>query len=156
MFRGRLLAESLQLGADLVVADLRLARIGQHDVSDSAGSSQPTVWTFVDFELPEDRADELAAQLAGALRPDGGWYADFRSGSEYVVVFAGKTFRYAKGDRIARDEARAYGRSVDVPAHQLDWEDVETPGHLTRRRVVRLGFSLRRPLLLQVSCSQRL
>src|SRR5215207_4330138 len=75
MLTGRLLAESLRVGADLEVADLRVVRIGRHDVSnstapsegsdapgDSAGGAvagQPRIWTFVDFEAPDDRADEL-------------------------------------------------------------------------------------------------
>jgi hypothetical protein len=125
MFRGRLLAESLRLNTDLVVPDLRLARIGQHDVSNSAVDTQPTIWTFVDFELPDHRADELASLLAEVLRPDGGWYADYRSETEHVVVFAGKAFRYSKGDRTALQEAQQHGRSVGIPDHQLDWEDVD-------------------------------
>jgi hypothetical protein len=127
MFRGRLLAESLRLGSDLTVPDLTLTRIGQRDVSSSAADSQPSVWTFVDFELPDHRADELAAQLARTLRPDGGWYADFRSEAEHVVVFAGKAFRYRVGDRDALHEAQEHGRSVGVPEHQLDWEGRTKP-----------------------------
>ena len=35
MLTGRLLAESLRVGADLEVADLRVVRIGRHEVSNS-------------------------------------------------------------------------------------------------------------------------
>jgi hypothetical protein len=63
MLTGRLLAESLRVGADLEVADLRLVRIGRHDVSNSttppggsdpaddsprgAAAGQPPIWTFL-------------------------------------------------------------------------------------------------------------
>ena len=50
MLRGTLLAESLRTGVDLAVPDLRLVRIGRHDVSGSAVPTQPDVWTFVEFE----------------------------------------------------------------------------------------------------------
>jgi hypothetical protein len=40
-----------------------------------------------------------------------------------VVVFAGKIFRFPRGDEAGRAEAAAYGRSVGVPDHQLDWRD---------------------------------
>ena len=122
MFHGRLLAESLRVGVDLAVPGLRLVRCGHHDVAGSTSASQPTVWTFVDFELPAERADELAAALAEALLPDDGWYADFQSETEHVVVFAGRVFRYRKGDRRGREEAIAYGRAAGTPAHQLDWD----------------------------------
>ena len=123
MLRGRLLAESLRVGADLTVPGLVLTRLGRHDESGSTAGGQPAVWTFVDFAAPDDRADELAAALAGALLPDDGWYADFELADEHVVVFAGRVFRYRKGDRAARDEVVAYGRAAGTPEHQLDWGD---------------------------------
>jgi hypothetical protein len=121
MLRGRLLTESLRVGADLRVPSLRVVRVGRHDVSGSTSTGQPGIWTFLDFEAPDDVADELAEALAGALASDQGWYADFEVGDDHVVVFAGRVFRYAKGDRASRDAAVAYGRAVGVPEHQLDW-----------------------------------
>jgi hypothetical protein len=121
MLRGRLLAESLRVGADLRIPALRVVRVGRHDVSGSTTNAQPGVWTFLDFEAPEEVADELADALAGALTRDPGWYADFEVGNDHVVVFAGRVFRYAKGDRAGRAAAADYGRTVGVPDHQLDW-----------------------------------
>lgn len=118
---GRILTESLRPGVDVAVPDLRVTRFGRHDVSGSASPTQPAIWTFLDFEVPDERADELAAALAGALLPDDGWYADFQSAEEHVVVFAGRVFRYRKGDTAARAEVVAYGRAAGTPEHQLDW-----------------------------------
>jgi len=61
----------------------------------SRPASQPKVWTFLDFEAPEERADELAVTLASGLLTDDGWYADFEVGDQDVVVFADKVFQYA-------------------------------------------------------------
>ena len=110
MLTGRLLAESLRIGVHLEVADLRVVRIGRYDVSHSttpsggsdpaddsprgAVAGQPPIWTFVDFEAPQDRADELAQALAAALETVTGWWADFVVGGDHVVVFAGRVFRY--------------------------------------------------------------
>ncbi|HEU5267681.1 MAG TPA: hypothetical protein VFU35_13320 [Jatrophihabitans sp.] len=124
MYRGTLLAESLRLGVDLVVPGLRMTRCGRHDVSASATLTQPKTWTFIHFEVDDDRVDELAASLSSTLLSDDGWYADFRSDREHFVVFAGKIFRYPKGDTAARDQVIRYGRDAGTPAHQLDWEDV--------------------------------
>jgi hypothetical protein len=139
MLTGRLLAESLRVGADLEVADLRVVRIGRHDVSTStipsdgfdpaddsprgAVAGQPQIWTFLDFEAADDRADDLAQALAAALETENGWWADFVVGGDHVVVFAGRVFRYRIGDTSARAEAVAWGRASGTPAHQLDWGD---------------------------------
>ena len=122
MLRGRILTESLRPGAVLEVPDLRLVRVGREDVSASAGPQQPPVWTSMDVEAPDERAGELADALATALLDEGGWYADFTVGADHVVVFAGRSFRYVRGDAAARAHVVAYGRSVGVPEHQLDWD----------------------------------
>jgi hypothetical protein len=121
MMRGRILAESLRPGVDITVPDLRLTRLGRHDVSGSVVESQPDVWTFLDFEVPDERADELAAALSGALVAEDGWYADFQSDDEHVVVFSGRVFRYRKGDAAGRAAAVAHGRAAGTPEDQLDW-----------------------------------
>jgi hypothetical protein len=121
MLRGRLLTESLRIGIDLRVPSLRVVRIGRHNVSDSTSTSQPDIWTFLDFEAPDEVADELAEALAESLTDDPGWYADFEIDRDHIIVFPGRVFRYAKGDQAGRAAAVEYGRRVGVPEHQLDW-----------------------------------
>lgn len=123
MVKGTLLAESLKIGAELDVAGLRLTRVSRRDVSAFVSPAQPPVWTFLEFEADDDAAGPLADSLAGALLADGGWYADFGIGTEHVVVFAGKIFRYQRGDHAGRGAAMDYGRAMGVPEHQLDWPD---------------------------------
>jgi hypothetical protein len=137
MLKGRLLAESLIVGHDLRVPDLRVVRIGRHDVSESttpageagatptagAVETQPSIWTFVDFEAPDERADALAQAIAGALLADDGWWADFVVGDDHVVIFAGKVLRYRIGDDAGREAAVRYGLAAGTPRHQLDWGD---------------------------------
>jgi hypothetical protein len=118
-----MLAESLRIGASLDVAGLRVTRLSRRDVSASASTAQPSVWTFLGFEADDDVADPLARSLAGALLAEGGWYADFTVGDDHMVVFAGKIFRYRLGDQTGRAAAVEYGRTVGVPDHQLDWTD---------------------------------
>jgi len=95
----------------------------REDVSATTTSQQPGVWTFIEFEAPSSASDTLSQELASALLPTGGWYADFSVDDDHVVIFAGKVFRYRKGDPDARAAAQAHGRSVGVPEHQLDWPD---------------------------------
>jgi hypothetical protein len=73
------------------------------------------------FEAEERDAGLLADALAKVLDQQCGWYTDFRTPEETFVVFSGRVFRYPRGDSRGRAEATAYGRSVGVPGHQLDW-----------------------------------
>lgn len=123
MLKGTLLAESLRTGAELRVAGLNLTRLSRQDFSESASAAQPPVWTVVGFEGDDDVADRLAKSLSESLLADGGWYADFKTARDHVVVFAGRIFRYQRGDQAGRAEAIAYGRAVGVPDNQLDWPD---------------------------------
>jgi len=105
------------------MSQLRIVGITREDVSRSASPAQPDVWTLLDVEAPDDAADELAEALAAGLAEAQGWYADFRVGAEHVVVFPGRVFRYAVGDRAGRDAAASHGKAIGVPEHQLDWGD---------------------------------
>jgi hypothetical protein len=123
MVKGTFLAESLRIGAELSVAGLRLTRMSRRDMSGSVSAAQPPVWTVLDFEADDEAAGPLAESLARSLLAEGGWYADFGVGDDHMVVFAGKVFRYRRGDQGGRAEAMDYGRAVGVPEHQLDWPD---------------------------------
>lgn len=123
MLKGTLLAESLRLGAEFRVPGLRLTSVCRRDVSASVTPAQPAVWTFLEFEGSDDLAGELADALARSLLAEGGWYADFATGDEHVVVFAGRIFRYRRGDRAGRAGAMDYGRAMGVPENELDWPD---------------------------------
>ena len=83
---------------------------------------QPKVWTFIDFEAPDDMAEELAHAIPDVLKPDFGWWADFRIGdNEHVIIYADRVIRYRIGDEDGRAQAVAWGRSIGTPEAQLDW-----------------------------------
>ena len=118
-YSGALLAESLRPDAVLDGIPLTVTRI-YRAVLGIAEAGQPELWTVFEFEVPADRARELAEALSRLLL-EGSWYCDFRSADEVFVVFSGRVFRYPRGDRAARAQAEEYGRSVGVPEAQLDW-----------------------------------
>ncbi len=132
--RGRVIAESLRVGATVEFVGVELTSVSRHDVStgtrpggavrseDGAIAGQPPVWTFVDFAGPDDLAEAVAEALAADLLGEGGWYADIDVGDDKIVVFAGRVYRYRRGDSVGRAEAAEHGRRVGVPEHQLDWE----------------------------------
>jgi hypothetical protein len=120
MLHGTLLTESLRLGAVLAVPDFVVTQVWRQDVGASARHGQPSIWTFLRFQAPDECAETLAAALADVLLPHV-WYADFEVADEHVVVFAGQAFRYGKGDAPARAKVVDYARAAGIPEHQLDW-----------------------------------
>jgi hypothetical protein len=122
MIVGGLIAESLATGAVLDAVTLTVTRIWCAAAGD-VDAGQPLTWTFIDFEAADDDVDRLAESLERSLRSAGGWYCDFRSETETFVVFAGRTFRYGRGDASGRTAAAAYATSVGVPTAQLDWPE---------------------------------
>ena len=117
---GTLIAESLRVGSTLDGLALTVRKVSRADAG-NVDAGQPRTWTFFEFEAADEDAAVLAGALSRALSGAGGWYCDFRSGTETFVVFAGRVFRYQRGNAVGRGEAMAYGRSVGVPDEQLDW-----------------------------------
>jgi hypothetical protein len=120
MLQGAIVAESLRLGATIAGVSLvvtKLERIG------AGHGEQPREWTLIWFEAADADADRLAQGLSNALAVEGGWYADFHSATEVTVVFAGKVFRYPRGDTSERARVTEYARSHGVPDEQLDWTE---------------------------------
>jgi hypothetical protein len=117
---GTLIAESLRVGAILDDVALKTIKISRANVGDIE-AGQPKTWTFIEFEVRDEDAERLVDWLERSLRPTGGWYCDFRSSDDTYVVFAGRTFRYPRGDESRRAAAVEYGRSAGVPEAQLDW-----------------------------------
>ena len=120
MFCGAIVAESLRLGAVVEGVPLVVRKLERID---AGVQEQPRQWTLLWFEADEADADRLAAALADALEANGGWYADFHSDTEVTVVFAGRIFRYRRGDDTERAKVADYARSVGVPEEQLDWAE---------------------------------
>jgi hypothetical protein len=116
VFSGLLLKESLK---DESI--LNLVRVTQTEVwgVQNAEDWQPEQWTAILFEGESNRADEIAQALSRAMKP--AWYANFSTEKHAYVVFAGKVFKYIKGDTQARIEAQAYALSAGVPESQIDW-----------------------------------
>jgi hypothetical protein len=121
VIRGGILAESLRPGTEFDGHGMRITRWARYEITDAA-DYQPAVWTLIEFEAPASSSDALASELADSLL-SAGWYVNWNSDTEAIVVFPGKVFRYPRGDQAGREEAKAHGRSVGVPEPQLDWTD---------------------------------
>jgi hypothetical protein len=121
-YKGVLLGESLRLDAELEGVALEVSKVYRRPAGD-VEAGQPELWTFFEFEVPAEAAEDLAERLSRTLKAEGGWYCDFHSDEEMFVVFAGRIFRYPRGDRAERERTEEYARSVGVPEAQIDWPD---------------------------------
>ena len=122
MANGILIGESVRVGASLEVVKLAVDKVYRLAVGDE-DSGQPRIWTFIEFEVPDGDVEPLATALSDVLDPTSGWYCDFRSAEHTFVVFAGRIFRYRRGNQVGRAEAEAHARSIGVPDAQLDWPE---------------------------------
>jgi hypothetical protein len=110
----------LQVGVVLDAVGSRRRR-SRERISVTFGPGQPETWTLIESEVRDEDANRLADSPERSLRQTGGWYCDFRSADETLIVFADRTIRYPRGDPSGRAAAVDYGRSVEVPEAQLDW-----------------------------------
>src|SRR6266576_2768113 len=98
---GGLIAESMRIGSVLEGVTLTVRKVSRADVGD-VDAGQPLTWTFLEFETSDDDVERLTRALEQVLDPSLGWYCDFRNDDETFVVFAGRTFRYPRGDARGR------------------------------------------------------
>ena len=119
MYRGVLILESLKVGVRVEGVPLVVRAVSRGAVT-GVSAEQPGVWSLLEFEVEDERAEELAEVLARVLDSPG-WYADFHDEREVFVVFPGRVFRYPRRDEAARAEAQEFGRSLKIPEPQLDW-----------------------------------
>lgn len=116
---GYIIAESMRPESQLDGSSFTLTSIERYTV-DNATDDQPTAWTMIHFEFPENQAESVAHALADVLN-ERGWYTNFDTDDDKVVIFPQRVFRYPRGDLAARADAEAYARTLGIPAPQLDW-----------------------------------
>ena len=116
---GYTIAESIRPGSQLEGLSFTLSRIERYTV-DNATDDQPAAWTMIHFEFPEDQVEVVANALAEVLDQPG-WYTNFVTEEDEIVIFPRRVFQYPRGDLAARAEAEAYARALGIPGPQLDW-----------------------------------
>jgi hypothetical protein len=124
VIRGTLLLESLRPDASITGFSFSVSEVGRGRPKlslEQVRAGIPSVWSAIEFEVSEERGPELATVLSNAL--EDGWYANFSSDRETFVVYRGRIFRYPRKDARGRSEAQAYGRTLGIPDHQLDWSE---------------------------------
>lgn len=145
MLRGRVLMDSLRVGAELAVPDLRARRLGREDVSASASATQPKIWAFTISRHPMNvprswpppwprRSYPMTDGMPTSRSVKSTWWSSLTecSGTSRATVT-----RIAKLSRApllpARRNTRSTGRVTPENAHT--YRDPRAPS----RRSARLG-----------------
>ena len=78
-------------------------------------------WTLHKVEIPASEAPVVAHALSQNLdrAHDGSWYADFKNNTQHYVIYYDKVFCLDRTSQAQYEAARAYGRVLGVPEHQL-------------------------------------
>jgi|GEM_PF-299238 hypothetical protein len=73
-------------------------------------------WHMYSVEASEDVIEKLSEKLKPSK-----WYCHFWNGTDMIVVFKGKIFRFKYSDQAERNKAIEYGMSIGLPKEQLDF-----------------------------------
>ncbi len=119
MFRGVIIEESLE-NKD-VLKNVKITATKIEPVSERHKTPWVTQWTLHTVEIPENAADEIAAQIANSLDSKHAWYADFKNDSRHYIIFRDKIFRVERSSKQQYDEAKQYGLSLGIPEYQVDF-----------------------------------
>ncbi|MEI7961551.1 MAG: hypothetical protein WCI04_04405 [archaeon] len=81
-------------------------------------------WTMHVVEIPVEKADLIAEELSKSLTEKHSWYADFKSPLIHYIVYRGKIFKVDRRSKEQCEEAKKYGLSIGIPAHQIDFSPI--------------------------------
>lgn len=120
-YKGIIIEESLEsLDA---LKGVRIVDTKVEKVTDAHKTPWLKQWTLHTVEIPEEKTDEVAQEISGALdfKHQGSWYADFKNDTTHVIVFPNKIFKVDRKKKEAYQEVVRYGVGIGIPEHQLDF-----------------------------------
>ncbi len=120
-FKGVIIEESL---ADkTVLQKVKILRTEVEKVTARHKTPWLQEWTLHTFEIPGDRADQIAHHLSLSLEKN--WYADYKNEKFHYIVYRGKIFKVDVPHPVLYRDAKHYGISLGIPAYQVDFSPDE-------------------------------
>lgn len=120
-YRGVIIEESLEdLG---VLANVKVLKRDVETVTADHKTPWLKQWTMDTVEIPEGEAVAVAEKLSHSIDPahKSSWYADFKNDSTHFVIFRDKWFKIDRAKKEEYAAATAYGISIGIPPHQVDF-----------------------------------
>ena len=119
MFIGLIIRESLENDMILNDRNVKIIRIEKWNIGERAAKFQPKIWNAMFIEGKEEKIETIVEKISKSILPK--WYANVSNDTTEYVIFHEKIFKHKKGDKNDAKEAISYGKSVGIPANQLDW-----------------------------------
>lgn len=119
VFTGTIIAESLEKKD--VLNQVKITKTDIEPVTAEHQTPWIKQWTLHTVEIPESQAADITRELSQSLDSQHPWYADFKNNQWHFIIFRGRVFKIDKTNRAQYDEAKNYGISLGIPAHQVDF-----------------------------------
>ncbi len=118
-FHGVIIEESL---ADKeVLKQVEVISTKVEPVTDRHHTPWLSQWTLHQVAVPAGKADAVAERLSVALECEHPWYADFNNETTHYIIFRGRVFKINRRSKEEYDQAKQYGLSLGIAAHQVDF-----------------------------------
>lgn len=120
-YKGTIIEESLENSE--VLKKVMILSTEVEEVKESFKTPWLTQWTLHKVEIPEDVAQEVAEDISKCIDTEHShsWYADFKNDKWHYIIFPNKIFKIDRPSELQYQEARDYGISLGIPAHQVDF-----------------------------------
>ncbi|HOX29878.1 MAG TPA: hypothetical protein P5080_02810 [Candidatus Paceibacterota bacterium] len=118
-YSGVIIEESLENRE--VLKKVKIVSTKVEAVTKSHATPWLNFWTKIYVEISESEADIVAEILSKSLERSHAWYADFKNDARHYVIFCEKIFKIDRKSAKQYEQAKRYGLSLQIPAHQLDF-----------------------------------
>ena len=80
-------------------------------------------WTLDTVTVPKEKIVDVVEEISNALDSlhEGSWYVDFKNDKFHYIIFLHKSFKIDLSNPILYKNAREYGISLGIPAHQVNF-----------------------------------
>lgn len=120
-YKGTIIEESLE--SNEVLKKVTILSTEVEEVTESFKTPWLKQWTLHKVEITEDMADEVAEDISKCIDTEHShsWYADYKNDKWHYIIFPFKIFKVDRSNESQYQEAREYGISLGIPAHQVDF-----------------------------------
>lgn len=119
MFKGVIIEESLE--DKRVLKKVKVVGTEVEKVTEEHKTPWIKQWTMHTVEIPDEKAEGIAQEIAKSLDSKHAWYADFKNETHHYIIFRGRVFYIDRTSKEQYDEAKKYGISLGIPSYQVDF-----------------------------------
>lgn len=118
-YQGVIIEESLENSRVLSLVRILESRVKPTTAKEKTPWVQQ--WTLHTVEIPEPKAERVAAALSASLDRQHAGYADFKNNRTHFIVFRHRIFRVNRARQDQYDEVKRYGARLGIPDYQLNF-----------------------------------